>query len=379
MQDSKAVDYRFKILYAVGLIFVVSGHVYSYGGVSVLNDWFHPFGFHIALFAFSSGYFYNSLSEKSYLKYIVKKFKRLILPLYIYNIVYGLFVQATRLKGFEIGGDLTVYNLLVAPITNGHQFAYNMGGWFVIPLFMVEIFNVTIRKLSKAIYNNISEWVFFILSIGLGIAGNQLACTGHRSEWWIVLVRMLYFLPFYALGIIYKTKLEKLDKKIPSSVYLIVLFAIKLVIIYAYGKMPRYTPSWCDDFVDGPVMPVVIGILGIALWMRIANIVNPVIGKSKLINVIADNAYSIMINHIIGFMTVKAVYGLISKFYAGFSDFDWAGFKTDIWWYYIPKNVGQMLILYTIAGLAFPILIQKGIDLTKKVFLSMGKRNAEKA
>ena len=37
------------------------------------------------------------------------------------------------------------------------------------------------------------------------------------------------------------------------------------------------------------------------------------------------------------------------------------------------------MVLHVMLALAFSLLIQKGIDLTKKVFLSMGKRNAEKA
>lgn len=265
------------------------------------------------------------------------------------------------------GGGITFYNIVVAPITSGHQFVYNMGGWFIAPLFMVEIYNILIRRILKLINNNITEWLFFLISIALGILGNLLACMGYLQNWWLVLVRMLYFVPFYELGILYKNRLEKYDKKISSFCYFAMVFSVKLIIVCCYGKMLQYTPSWCNDFTEGPVMPIIIGYLGIALWMRIAIILEPVIGKSKWINLIADNSYSIMMNQFLGFMLVKTIYAVTSLFYAGFADFDWIGYKTNIWWYYIPKGLGHTLIIYVVIGIAFPIAIQKTINGFRKV------------
>lgn len=146
---------------------------------------------------------------------------------------------------------------------------------------------------------------------------------------------------------------------------------IKLIIVYCYGKMPIYTPSWCDNFTEGPIMPIIIGFFGIALWMRIATILEPVIGKSKWVNVIADNTHSIMMNQFLGFMIVKTLYALLSRIHVGFSDFDWVSYKTNIWWYYTPKGVKYTLIIYVVVGIAFSILIQKMIDQIKSLPLKI--------
>lgn len=159
MLNEKQIDYRFKILYAVGMIMVVCGHAKG-GGISIISDWFPYGGLHLALFVFCSGYFYRSKAEESVPKYILKKLQSLIVPLYIYTVVYAIIVQISKLKGFEMGDDISFYNIFIAPITNGHQFIYNMGGWFVAPLFMVEVYNIIIRKILKMINKNISEWVF---------------------------------------------------------------------------------------------------------------------------------------------------------------------------------------------------------------------------
>ena len=148
MQNQKSIDYRFKLLYTFGIIMVVCGHTPG-GGIVLLSDWFPYGGLHLALFAFCSGYFYKSSAEDSVLKYFLKKMRTLIIPLYIYTLVYGLIVQVAWHAGFAMGGDFNFSNLVIAPITSGHQFIYNMGGWFVVPLFMVEMLNVLIETIQK--------------------------------------------------------------------------------------------------------------------------------------------------------------------------------------------------------------------------------------
>ncbi len=51
-----------------------------------------------------------------------------MMPLYIYNFVYGIIVAVSHAAGFGMGRDFTIYILLFALLTNGHQFIYNMGG-----------------------------------------------------------------------------------------------------------------------------------------------------------------------------------------------------------------------------------------------------------
>jgi hypothetical protein len=169
----------------------------------------------------------------------------------------------------------------------------------------------------------------------------------------------------------YKNKLEAYDRKIPSLPYFATIFFIRLLIIYHYGNVLVYTPSWFENFKEGPIMPIVIGCLGIALWMRIANILSPVIGRSKWVNLIADNSYSIMMNQFLGFMIVKTIYAFISKFYSGFENFDWISYKTEIFWYYIPKGIKHTLIIYLVAGIVIPIFIQKTINRIKSVFCTI--------
>lgn len=357
IQKTKQIDYRFKIMYALGVIFVASGHC-EMGGISLMYDWFPPAAFHLGLFVFASGYFYKSQSENNIIQYIFRKAKALLLPMYLWNFFYAGVVSLSKFVGFTIGGEISINTLFIMPITNGHQFLYNMGGWFVVPLFMLECLNVLLRKCLKFIKNkDQKEILFFVVYCMLGTIGTFIAFKGFNTGLWLVVVRMLYFLPFYGLGVFYRTILERFDN-CSSFIYFSCVFICELVIICIYKKAPAYTPSWCNDFVDGPILPFIVGFLAVAFWLRVSKILDPVVGRSKVINLIADNSYSIMIHQFIGFMLIKSFFGVIHLFTSYFTDFDMQRYKTDIWYYYLPWRLSQTKIIYLVAGICLPIAVQ---------------------
>lgn len=75
------INYQFKVLYALGIIFVVIGHIANNNVHLFLNNIFPVVGSHLDLFVFASGYFYKKEVENSLLQYIIKKIKYLILAI----------------------------------------------------------------------------------------------------------------------------------------------------------------------------------------------------------------------------------------------------------------------------------------------------------
>ena len=67
----------------------------------------------------------------------------------------------------------------------------------------------------------------------------------------------------------------------------------------------------------------------------------PAIGNSKLVRLIADNTYGIMVNQLVGFMCLKFVFYGLSLITSGplFGDFNVASFKSSIWYYYLPNGL----------------------------------------
>ena len=360
-KDNK--NYTFVFLYAIGSILIVASHCGN-GGINLFFDIFPPYAFHLGLFMFCSGYFYKSKNEDNFRGYFLKKVKRLIIPMYVWNIVYGLFVQLTRIKGFTIGFDFTLYNVVIAPLINGHQFTYNMCFWFIPELFLIEMITCLLRKLLNK-YIKINEYIFFIFYLLLGILGVYLSNLGLNSGWMLLVLRTLFFFPFFGMGILYNRKLEKYDK-LSNIKYFSLILTIQFIIIFILGKVPSFTPSWCIDFTDIIFLPFLVGYLGIAFWLRIAKILEPLAKSSKIINCISENALPIMAHQFFGFFVLKSIYAVLSKITPLFHDFNFPEFKKNIWYYYIPNNTISFYFLYLVFGIVIPILIAYLIDKCKK-------------
>ena len=362
MEKTKSINYTFKLLYALGIIFVVAGHCDG-GGFSIFYEIFPIYSFHLSLFVFASGYFYNFENEYNVKKYIVKKLKQLILPLYLWNIFYACLIFVIKNFGF-FPVSINLKTIFIAPILNGHQFVLNLGGWFIIPLFIIQIINILIRKIFMFYKIKVNENLYFVISLILGLFGVHIAYLGFNTNWYLVLDRVLYFIPFYSLGILYR-KYEKYDR-LPSIIYFSIIMSIVIFFIFFKNGIPGFTISWCNNFTSNPLSPFVVGFLGIAFWLRIAKILEPAIGKNKYVNIVADNTYTIMINHLLGFMIIKTLFACISKYSIYFNDFNMYEYKINIWYYYLPHNLSQMLILYLVAGIIFPIVFQLMIKKIRK-------------
>ena len=167
---------EFRILSAIGMILVVAGHlgfnVFDVGGL------FPYYSFHVFIFLFVSGYFYKKEAEKGIGSYLTGKVVSLLLPYYIFNVVYGVLAAVLHYAGFSIGQELSFYSLVLAPFDGGHQFMYQFPAWFVPVLFLIEVINVCMRKVLSFIRLN-NEWLIFSLCLLAGILTVWLADGGH--------------------------------------------------------------------------------------------------------------------------------------------------------------------------------------------------------
>lgn len=372
-RSPRKINYQFKLLYALGIIFIVAGHCNN-GGVSLFYEWLPPYSFHLGLFIFASGYLYKNDYEKTPARYYIwKKAKKLLIPLFLWNLFYALLVFLLSLKNFSIGVPVTLEKIFITPITTGHQFGWNLGGWFIMPLFMTQVWNILFRKF---ILNKLGPLPKDIITLtvysALGLIGVALAKNGFNTSWWLVLTRFLFFLPFFGFGLIYKNYLEKRDN-LRSIPYFAIIFLTLIVLLLIFNKTPTFKPSFMNSLENCPIfMPYLTGILGIAFWLRISRILTPVIGKSKLVNLLADNTYSIMINQLLGFTIVNTAFAALSKIVTLDPGFSWAKFKSSVMYTYLPNNNNRFAILYLIAGLLIPIVMQQIVTKTFRYCLRKG-------
>lgn len=363
-KPKKEINYQFKVLYAIGIINVLMAHSHS-ENLAFWNELIHFAGYTIALFVFGSGYFYNPKNERNIFNYIYKKFLKLIVPLYLWNFFYALLILCLSRLGITIGAPVTVYKLFVTPLYSSKLLGYNDPAWFLVPLFVTEVYNVLVRRLTSGISGFKTDLAILIFNLFLGFMGVALSIYSPGCGWQLFFTRFMYFAPFYSMGYFYKTYLEKKDT-FSSFWYFMVIIVIELFLILINGHTSSYSIVAMDPkFFENPFLPFLSGLLGIAFWLRIAKILTPVIGRSKVINTIADNTFPIMMNHILGFMILKLFYLLLSNVFDFMPKFDIEQFKIDVFYFYVPRGRGFPM-LYVVAGILVPICIQKILILLKK-------------
>lgn len=365
--EQKKINFQFKVLYAIGIIMVVAGHANA-ETLLFLNEIIHVCGFHMALFIFASGYFYNKTNDDRPFQYIWGKVKRLLIPYFLWNVFYGVIVYVLSKFGFKYGLPITWQKFFYIPFVDGPAFSFNLSAWFVIPLFVTEVYNVLIRKLLSRFDNNQKEIFLLIFNCLLGVAGIYLANKGYNTFGWLFLTRFLYFACFYSFGYIYKIYLEKKDT-FSSFWYFTIIIMLELLLILIYGHSPTYSIVGMFNF-DNPVVSVFAGILGIAFWLRVSRILSPMIGKSKYLNAVADNTFSIMINHELGFFILKVMFYFAALLLPFLPEFPDEKLFFEYEYLYLPRGRG-FPVLYVFVGIAFAVLLQKAVDCVAKAVKRM--------
>lgn len=359
----KEKDPVFRLLYGFSILYVVVAHFGRPIGLGMLESIFSTYTFALFAFTFSSGYFYRKSDEEHPVKAILHKVRRLVVPMYLYNFFYAFAILVSRRFGFIIGEEVTWRSLLIEPWTFGHQYMYNLGGWFVAPLFMVYVCNLLVRKILGKFGD---DRLVFVLYQLLGMYGIWLTLQQfNHSGYGLAICRFLIFLPLYGLGTLYRNYLEKYDT-LNNYLYFGVLIMIQILMNTAHGYVRPYYYSWCDNF-DNVFCPYIVGYVGVFFLLRFCKWLSPIIPSKGIMSQIGDCSYSVMMNHFLGFMVVKSIFAVLFKVSSGvwFGDFNMDLYKADVWYFYLPKGLDQWGIVYIAAGVGVAILIQKLLNLAK--------------
>lgn len=365
---------QFCLLSLLGIIFVVDGHLNN--GLFDLNGLFYYYSFHMPLFVFISGYFYRAGSERDILGYIKHKFMRLMVPYFIWNLIYGIVAWVLRQYGFAFGEPITAFTLFVEPFRHGYQFILNHAAWFVPTLFLIQITYVCMRRiiggssLAEAEKKKASKtpcpWKAYLWAALFGIIGVTgvfLAKTTGPDGFWLTLVKVMFLLPFYGGGLFYRERLEARDK-LGNLWYFSVVLSVALAIALS-GKRVVYAVSDCRD-LTGYLLPYLSGFLGIAFWLRVSRILAPAFENSRLVQYAGRNTYPIMMHHMMVLLVIRTGYAFMAKYFGSFPDFSFESYKVDFYYTYLPNGLLQLRIWYLILAIALPLCLQAGLERIKK-------------
>ena len=343
----------------------------NHGGLKFLYRLFVEYQFHVVTFVFIAGYFYKETAEDAVWPYIRKKALHLLVPMYVWNFIYGVLVQWMKQAGIiTFGVDLSFDSLVILPLYHGHQFFFTLALWFVPPLFFAETLHVLLRRIARALVppggnrTIYRETCFFLLCLAVGIAGVELAMHGLKDGWWLLTCKTFIFLGFLGIGRFYRTVIEKRE---PAShiKYFAAILLLQVPLRIFFAKVYNYdlslSLSWClpkDFILTGPVLPFLLGTLGILFWLRVCKILAPYIGKSRIVNLIGENTFSIMVHHLMGAMCLKFVLVAVVTTFSLSVSLDLQRIQNDIWYYPIFNSGRHLQILYLIAAITFSLFIK---------------------
>lgn len=357
-----------RALYLIAIVFVVDGHT-SLGDMFDMDSLFRYYSFHLMLFAFGSGYFFSR--RGGMLEDTCRRAKRMLLPLYLWNIVYGVgSTLLRRFAGFTLGQPLSAYTLLLSPILNGEHFVFNLGSWFVFPLFLCQVIYSLLDRAAARLKTG--DIPVFLVCLCAGIAVTQLTYEGQHAVLPLFLNRTLILLPGYALGVLYRRKLERLDT-LPTVPYLTVIVVLRALLCIRYNNL-AYLLSNCTYFGCGAFGVYASALLAIAFYLRIARLLAPLMEKSRFALAVSRHTFDIMMHHYMGFFALNSVFLIMNKFSIGAADFSVKSFRTLQGYCYAPGNRSEWDVLYLLAGLAFPLLIVYVQDRLKEMLIRLSKK-----
>lgn len=351
--NKKSVNPKFRILSALGILFVVAGHADF--GVFDIAGLFPYYSFHIGIFAFVSGYFYRDEEENDIGGYIRKKVKHLLLPYFVWNLFYGLFVTLLRIKGFSIGSKMSIQTLVLEPFLGGHQFGLNFSSWFVPVLFLIELVNIIGRKAISYLKLK-NELLIFSLTL---LAGGMTVLLSQRGSVWGYYRHpgcFLFLLPIFQAGIFYRKILEEKTERISPGICILGAAILQYPVLWYSKGQVAYSAVWCSGFLHGPFIPYLTTFLGISFWLGIARVLTPLWKEGNLLDQIGRNTFSIMMHHVTGFFFLNLFYYILSKGEL-LIGFDTGKFFAGYEYRYLILGMENSKWIYLFAGIVFSLLV----------------------
>ena len=224
--------------------------------------------FHMPFFFFMSGYLFCYGKYPSYMAFVKRRFRQLIVPYVVINIfAYLLWLLVLRNVGSDAGEDVGALSPLIAAVTvNAPKMVHDVPLWFLAALFMVE-------NLYYLLYRNVRyRVVVTMLLLLLAVLNN--AYNTMRLPFCIDI--SLVALLFYRFGNVMREKGE-----IAFKWFLFVLSVVGTVAVFMMnGRVAMHTNYYNNIllFVAGGVagcysMHIYVGCcsrsVAISCWCRL--------------------------------------------------------------------------------------------------------------
>ncbi len=327
------------LLSALGIFFVVDMHAGSPFGI--FNSIFDYESFFMQMFVFISGYFFNEKNLKTPFQYIWKKTVKLMIPFFLINAVYVCLIMLSKLYNPQITWDYR-FSLL----NEGRDTVFTLPAWFVPMLYFVIVVYTLIRVIFKK-WNSI---IAFSLMAVLGMTAVYFSRSQYNNLYTVLLLKTAFFLQFFEMGVLYKSKIEKRFKKAPKLTLILICTVINVICIAVSQNNIgcKYLYKMGGFLTDIYILPLITAVTGICFWLCITEWLAPPLQKIKIINYISSHTFAIMFHHIFFFTAFSYILSKIPFE----TPFDYEQFYENAGWYKYPafEGVKFLYVIFAFAG-----------------------------
>lgn len=350
---------NFMILSALGILFVVDAHAWS--PLGLMTNFFPYNSFFMPMFCFISGYFFRPEKLSSFGPFILHKAKTLLLPFFIWNILYGILVTILRSAGaITYGAPISFYTIFIQPFLDCNMFQFNFPAWFVPALFLVILIYSLIRKVLFRLWNEILMFIIFAL---IGTACVHFSRMGYNTNpYFLPLLKAGFLIQFYQLGRLFQTHLEKLYSKLPTLLVLTLPIVINTILIYKTNDQIYFNDiaTMAGFLTQFDFLPLLTSITGICFWLKISEMLVPIFGNNRIVNFISNNTWTIMMHHMLFFNLYNLLLAVCVKLSILHIPFDFSTFHSTAWYRFEP--VAACRVIYVIFGMCGPLIMKYFYD-----------------
>lgn len=352
---------QFMILSVIGIIVMLMCHL-----AGEYFKYLKAFPF-IVIFVFISGYFYKEENEDNLGKYIWYKFKKLMIPFFIINLIYGIIVNILKTSGIiNYGSPITLYTLCIQPFINNSQFIFNFPAWFVPTLFLLNICYSSIHKYLRKI-KYLNDYILLAIFVILNFITVYFNYISHRQDVIVIIFKVLFFLPFFHIGYLYNKKWQKYDEKVSDFLYLLILGGANYIFFKLYGDLIYDMHDFADFKTNSIILPFITSVISILFYTRIAKVLSKWLGENKIISYISNNTSTIMTHHLfIIFLFNLILYIINLKTPVPY--FNIEIFRNGwICVYEVPGWIYMQQLVYVILGIVGPLFLHYIYDKIKNL------------
>ena len=199
-----------------------------------------------------------------------------------------------------------------------------------------------------------TEIIVTVISIIIAILElNMLMNNEIYGNIKVILTRVIFLMPFYAIGQVYK-KVEQYDR-LNNIAYFIIILLIQLVLIQKFGNI-KYNLNTLT-FNHNYIVYFVGSMTGIMFWLRISTIFEDFFAKNKIVNYIGNNTYTIMMHHVFMIFIVNLSMYIINITTGWLGKFNKEIFRKQVWYNYDNSNP-VIAMIYIIISISLPLLIK---------------------